>query len=317
MGRLWFDRLKTGLTVVLAAWGAVSGFYFYDLEVEKVLPTFVVDPTPTILVEPSKLNNAPLKVVRADGGAIDVDVSAVRVYFWNAGKKPIFAADVRTAIRITSADAEILDFKVVRAGRVRVTRASVERAPDSRKNALQLSFDVLEENDGIGMQLLLAGNPASRITISGDILGARTIADNAAVIERRYVRSYLESAWDLALMVLKVVALLLFVVLVFSGVVKAWKQFRPRGSENARTAGLPEDAASTGDAAGPAPSPAPAPAPAPAADAIAVSEELWWRVYISPQTVMLIISILIVYYSVASKRAESVLNSVPLDLLLQ
>lgn len=102
-------------------------------------------------------------------------LTSTYVWFWNAGRRPIRREDIapKQPIRITvgsaKANVEILDSPIVR----KVTRDSIGFvANQATPNAVDLSFDFLDYQDGALIEIQHTGEFWTEAEISGVILGA-------------------------------------------------------------------------------------------------------------------------------------------------
>lgn len=178
----WRDRLTSannvwGLPVGIGGIviGGLIAWVTWDASRVEVDPTMIVDPQRTVLVERDRIKDAPLKVVRRDGAPVETDVTAVRVYFWNDGRKPMLQDDVLEPFRLSvKAPAEILDFRVLQESRPQITRQVVERV-ENTTDQLAISFRVLERREGLTLQLVVAGDPNTPVLAQGVAIGARKV----------------------------------------------------------------------------------------------------------------------------------------------
>ena len=112
-------------------------------------------------------------------------VSSTVIWFWNDGRKPIMANDVPASqpLRInvrdeSTPDVEILDVVVRKS-----TRSSIAfTARKLESSMVEFGFDFLDCKDGAVIEVLHTGSPATRITLSGIVLGApcgpRKVSEN-------------------------------------------------------------------------------------------------------------------------------------------
>jgi hypothetical protein len=151
-------------------------------------------PNRTTIIEQSRVKDTPVHVIRADNTPVDRDITSLRVYFWNAGKKPMLASEVLEPILfVLPDDVEILDHRVTKASRPHITGVTVRRA--DRGNALALDFRVLEQNEGVGLQLVVAGNPGTPVRATGVVLGGPRVTDTQGSIRNHYWRLFIKAMW--------------------------------------------------------------------------------------------------------------------------
>jgi hypothetical protein len=104
-------------------------------------------------------------------------LSKVRITFWNAGRKTLDHSDVAESdpivIRIPESEARILDIRSV------ITTRDVINAKALRSdNAIFLSFDFLEQNDGLAFDVFYDSGSETDVSLSGTIKG---VPDGIAV----------------------------------------------------------------------------------------------------------------------------------------
>jgi hypothetical protein len=121
--------------------------YKYSLSVPE--PVFLIDTSRTNIIDSKLFKEAPLRLTRPDGSEIIGDITSVRFYFWNNGKKPIRQQDILEDITISLGDmsGEILDYKILKTSRGFLNIA-LTRSTSSPRLKLMLSFKILEKNDG-------------------------------------------------------------------------------------------------------------------------------------------------------------------------
>jgi hypothetical protein len=171
------------LALALGVGSVAISFYLYHPGAERA-PTFVVDPVRTKIIDSKLFPNSALKVTRADNVEVKGDVTSLMAYFWNDGKQSIKPGDVigrPLTLTLEDSNAEILDYKILRVCRPKPVEVNVRPSDTNTKRELLLDFNILEENDGLSLQIIYVGNPASQLTISGVIEGARNIRSNDIV----------------------------------------------------------------------------------------------------------------------------------------
>jgi hypothetical protein len=152
---------------------AVMGYYFYYLSINERIPTFYVEPLRTVILDDNNVSRAPIKVTRTDGKEIKQDVISTTFYFFNQGKETIKQDNVYSPIEVTFLDSaiEILDFKVLKAERD-VSKVSAKF--DSTRNLVTITFNALEQYDGLVGQIIYDGQIHSPLIINGGIEGAKS-----------------------------------------------------------------------------------------------------------------------------------------------
>jgi hypothetical protein len=157
--------------------GSLLSWIFWELSLVELDPTMIVDPQRTVVIERARLKDAPMRVVRTDGQPVEQDVTGIRVYFWNDGRKPLLPAEViEPYVLSIDAPAEILDFKVLKASRPSVTQVAARRV-DGTNNRVAVDFRVLEREQGLSLQLMIAGSPDVKVSMAGAAIGAQVVTD--------------------------------------------------------------------------------------------------------------------------------------------
>jgi hypothetical protein len=112
----------------------------------------------------------------------------MRFYFWNNGRLPIKAENIRRPLRVVLDDdqGEILDFKLINVTRPDVTGVRIVRDRDDPRRALELTFGILEELDGFTSQLVFAGKAKSNIKVDGVIEGVKEVKTNLEYSSEHY-----------------------------------------------------------------------------------------------------------------------------------
>ena len=198
----WFG--VAGLLVGLVGIG--TSYYFYRLSVRERVPIFLVDPDRTVLVEADSIRESAIRVARPDGSLIGGDITSVRFYFWNAGALPVRRQHILKPLRIHVQDADIIEFKLLRVSRPDIVSAKLDRWTNEPLPTLDLDFEILERNDGIAAQAILAGSSSAAVTISGAIEGSPRIYGSDFVAQGRFGGEYGRSVGT-------IVALISFIVL--------------------------------------------------------------------------------------------------------
>lgn len=171
--------------------GLTLSFYFYKMSIALPEPVFLLDPSRTVIIDSERLSETPLRVVRLNGNEIKGDITSVRFYFWNNGRKSIRPLNVLKPLVIALDDAagEIIDYKVLKSSRSVVDPVIARHSADP-KRSLDLSFSILEQEDGLSGQLLYKGKPDANVTISGTVENVSEIITDQRMIQRRFWKEY-------------------------------------------------------------------------------------------------------------------------------
>jgi hypothetical protein len=182
------------LSILIGVAGLVTGAYFYATAREVRRPILVVAEPRIELLRSRPLSSAPIRVMTPDGRVVSSDVTLVRWYFWNAGKRSIKASDVLEPVRIILANSRsrILDSRVLKTSRA-LTQIDVRRDQADPDHALVIGFGILEQDDGFSAQLILEGDPATRLVVAGAIEGVWSIGSTESFGRSRRVAVSLRS----------------------------------------------------------------------------------------------------------------------------
>ena len=111
-----------------------------------------------------------------DGRELKGSLTAMQFAIWNAGDEPIRPDDVLDRVTVTAPPGvRVLDIKV----RQEARRVVGFRVDDTQKSegVLDLSWKILERNDGAVVQVLFEGAPDAPFRIDGAIVGQPRISD--------------------------------------------------------------------------------------------------------------------------------------------
>jgi hypothetical protein len=165
--------LDRWIAVIGLAFGLVSiglAVYFYRRTVKMRTPTFVVNPSRSTLVAPDIENFGKFSAFH-DGHPLSFNgVTLLQVYFWNSGSLEIMSSEVLKPYSISISDGSILSWSVIKTNRD-VIHAQLIR-PNEASNSLELSFAVLEPNDGAVFQIAYDGPRNARVEFDGTCVGS-------------------------------------------------------------------------------------------------------------------------------------------------
>lgn len=157
---------------VVGVLGFALAFYWHAESVQERIPAYYVSPERTTIVDTSVPTPSPLQILYK-GKAVNQNVTGVLVYLWNEGKLPIRAEDVLEPIKVQlSPGCEILDVRVMNVSRL-VTKLGIGDVNESAKNSLPVIFSILEQSDGLALQIIYAGPSKADVSVVGTVVGAR------------------------------------------------------------------------------------------------------------------------------------------------
>lgn len=184
--------------VIIGLIGIITGYIFYEHSIAEKEPMFFIHPERTSLINTDSLKNTKIRITRVDGMPINSNVTALRFFFWNNGKAPIRASDVYQTDPLTfyfEKNTEILDVKILKVSRPKIVNAELKVMPDVPVHSLRLTFDTLEENDGLSVQIIYAGSNLATFSLSGTILGVKKINNDSINDKFKSTKNLLIFQW--------------------------------------------------------------------------------------------------------------------------
>ncbi len=181
------DELKKPfnlLNVAIAVGSLLLSVYFYFESRQKREPVFIAHTTSQIF---NKSNATPkLRLLDQAGKPIGGDVHVLEVSFWNHGRQPIEAVDIRTPVFIEfPSKTQILEYSVVRQNKPEITALrlidSTSQQIDRPRVGIQWSH--LDPGLGARLQFIYVGDKNPPISFGGDILDAE-IENGASPLDR-------------------------------------------------------------------------------------------------------------------------------------
>jgi hypothetical protein len=149
------------------------------------LPTLRLDPARTKIVDSTLFPNSSLKLVGANNTPITGDVTAVDLYFSNAGEQSIKSENILQPITVSLNDptGQILEYRILKMSRPDIVKLNLLPTPANPARELMLQFNILEQNDYARCQIIYAGNPSATFTVTGVVEGATKIITNDVSLE--------------------------------------------------------------------------------------------------------------------------------------
>lgn len=171
------------LSVLIGLLGIFLAIHFYQISKSKTELVFLIDPIRTILVDSSPLSEQPFRIEKLDGSELHGSISAIRFYLWNNGNQSIKPSNILSPIKILLEDenGQILDYKILKSSRSIINPRLI--FDDTNQSELLLTFDILEQDDGITGQLIYEGELDTEIAIIGVIEGSKQIITNSNIDE--------------------------------------------------------------------------------------------------------------------------------------
>jgi hypothetical protein len=162
------NNLSLG-SIIVGVIGILIGFFSYLHSIERREPIFKIDPSRIRILYSNNISRAAIKVFKIDGQEVRSDLSILKIYFWNKGKKSIRPEDVLSPLIISMPDSltNILDARLVKLSRP-ITGVELNFS-DSLKKSIEIKFNILEKNDGGIINLLYEGKYDSPLLVNGII----------------------------------------------------------------------------------------------------------------------------------------------------
>lgn len=160
-----------GSVASVASVGLAVYFYYASLVAPNVC--YYVHPARSPVVsagEASRLS------VNYNGMPVSGDISAAQIALWNSGKAALRASDILTPVAIhTGSNTRILEASVRKSSR-QVAAIKLNTAEAARGD-IAVGWNILEQNDGCVIQIIYAGSSDLPITVSGAVVGQRTLTE--------------------------------------------------------------------------------------------------------------------------------------------
>jgi hypothetical protein len=190
-----FDRWLGILGFLIGLIGIGLAVWFYLISIAEREPVYLVDPDRTTIINSKSFPNTTLKVLKGDNTPIKEDVSSLRFYFWNNGKVPIEDNDILKPLVFSLSDpnTQILDVKILKASRDEIVQAKLTPDDTNFTKSFELTFDILENDDGITGQIIFSGNPNADLFLSGTVKGAKEIKRNVSISSVRFWKDILKN----------------------------------------------------------------------------------------------------------------------------
>ena len=229
--RNWSQLLSWPLFVI--AFG-FSIYVWIDSKKEKE-PIFLVYPNRYIVYDSSIIDLPlgeyfPLKIFKENDEPISNDLIAVKCYFWNRGEIPVKRDNILSPLRISLDDpkSHILYAKMIKSSR-KETGSSIDYE-SSFHQFVEIDFDILEEGDGIAIQILYEGSSAANIVFDGTIEGVKKVKTSNEIARETLIWESLKLTLQLFLVMVGIVLTGFFVFYIdkFSGKSTLGKNLPPK-----------------------------------------------------------------------------------------
>lgn len=112
--------------------------------------------------------------VAFNGQLVTTDISAIQVVVWNAGKLSVRPENVLKPLVITTESERAVLEATIRVNSRDVTGAWLDLS-EMTKGRVGVRWNILEKNDGVSLQIILAGPPETKINAEGTVEGQNQI----------------------------------------------------------------------------------------------------------------------------------------------
>jgi hypothetical protein len=153
--------------LVLAILSIVLAFYFYFKSKKEKRPVFHSKTISLFDASPIIANKLEIKY----NGSVVNNLLLTRIAFWNAGRESIRSEDIapNSPFLITAPDDIIIyDFEVV--DQNPVNNFKIEKL---NEQTIKVTFDFIDLNDGVIINIFRSSNKKSGLTISGKFIGCK------------------------------------------------------------------------------------------------------------------------------------------------
>lgn len=151
--------------------GFALSIYFFVASREAPGLTYFVHPAKAAVVRPGQASNLS---VQFDGQSLTGDVTATQIAFWNAGRKAIRDSGILQPLVVRTANKQ----RILEASLQKTSREVVGLKLDTSrlsKGEVQVSWNILEQNDGGVLQIVYSGDETTGIDASAILEGQPTV----------------------------------------------------------------------------------------------------------------------------------------------
>jgi hypothetical protein len=176
-----------GLSIAFFVLSCVLALFLFRAERSFPQPAFLVDPTQAAIVSSQQDVQTDLSVLFRGRVIPEQNVTATRIYFWNAGKLPIKNSDVLVPLEIKfPAGGRVLSVQILDTTR-KLNQINVD-LKDTQ--TIDINFRILEHGDGATFQVIHAGPPSVQPYFEGSVVGAAhpTVEKARSVSPKRAAR---------------------------------------------------------------------------------------------------------------------------------
>ena len=168
-----FNVVASILTIV----GFFLAFFFWYDGIKRPELTYYISSTRTAIIQKGSVTND--LSVNYHGLPVSGDLSSAEIQIWNKGKAAIHAGDILKPIVLKTKNGEPLYSAISTVSRDVIGYSTSQTGTNMMSGNLPMDFKILEQNDGIKVQIIYGGNVNLTLVLDGVIEGqTRGIKEN-------------------------------------------------------------------------------------------------------------------------------------------
>jgi hypothetical protein len=149
--------------------GVLFGIFTYYESIKEPDLTFYVSPTRTPIVQKGNLDNFSVTLL---GTPITGDLSSAEIQIWNQGKQPIRREDILKTIALRTPNGEPI-YQITGKATRDVVGFNWITSSNKQSGVEEMDWKILEQNDGIKVQIIYGGNVNLPLILDGVIVGQK------------------------------------------------------------------------------------------------------------------------------------------------
>jgi len=151
--------------------GTILAVYFWHESIKEPNLTYYISPTRTPIVQKGSLDNFS---VTFQGAQVTGDLSSAQIQIWNQGKAPIRKEDILKSVSIKMSDGEPI-YQITAKPSRDVIGFHLVTTTNGPANSFKMDWDILEQNDGVQLQLIYGGGVNVPLIVDGVIVGQKEL----------------------------------------------------------------------------------------------------------------------------------------------
>jgi len=166
MQKLSRDAKLSLASVLVGVIGVLLAVIFYFRAQREREPFYFIQSTRNVIVNRDRSIGDKLSITYKGQPLDTTNVAALQVFFWNAGREPIKAADVLIPLRVVLDGGQLLDASISRQTRSLITKCQMLTI---QTQSAEFICSNLEQNDGLTIQLVYSGDIGLNVHVDGAI----------------------------------------------------------------------------------------------------------------------------------------------------